>query len=211
MELKRLSFALTEVKAEDDTRTVEGFGSVFNNVDSYDDIVMPGAFAKSIAKRKPVMLWQHNSDQPIGVWDEMEERPKGLYVKGRILDTALGADAYKLVKAGAISGLSIGYSAKKWETDAEKGIRKLTEVELYEISMVTFPANEKAQITRVKAAHDNERDFEDFLREAGYSRDAAKIITARGFKALGGQREAEAEEQHEKVAELLGQFATRFS
>src|SRR3954471_19697724 len=99
MEIKRLSFALNEVKADDNARTIEGFASVFNNLDSYSDIVMPGAFAKSIGKRKPVMLWQHNSDQPIGVWDEMEEQKKGLYVKGRILPTTHGNDAYTLVKA----------------------------------------------------------------------------------------------------------------
>ncbi|AWM37033.1 Caudovirus prohead protease [Gemmata obscuriglobus] len=208
MELKRLSFALTEVKAEDDTRTIEGFGSVFNNLDSYSDIVMPGAFTKSIAKRKPVMLWQHNSDQPIGVWDVMEEQKKGLYVKGRILDTALGGDAYKLVKAGAISGLSIGYSAKKWETDSEKGIRKLTEVELYEISMVTFPANEKAQITRVKSDDGtliDERAFEEFLRDAGFSRKEAKIIVSEGYRAIPKQRDAGAEE-HNTLSTLFNKF-----
>ena len=193
MEIKRLSFALTEVKAEDDARTIEGFASVFNNIDSYSDIVMPGAFTKSISKRKPVMLWQHNSDQPIGVWDEMEERSKGLYVKGRILETAMGNDAYKLVKAGAITGMSIGYSAKKWETDTEKEVRKLTELELYEVSLVTFPANEKALITRVKSddgALINERQFEDFLRDAGFSRKEAKTIVSDGYRAVLNQRDA---------------------
>jgi HK97 family phage prohead protease len=192
--MQHKSFLIEELKFDDESRTVEGFASVFNNVDSYNDIVMPGAFTKSIQGRKPAMLWQHNSDQPLGVWDSVEEKPKGLFVKGRILDTAMGDDAYKLVKAGAISGMSIGYSARKWETDSAKGTRNLTEVELYEVSLVTFPANEKATITRVKSAHENERDFEDFLREAGYSRSDAKIITARGFKALSGQREAEGEE-----------------
>jgi HK97 family phage prohead protease len=199
MEVKRLSFAFNEVKADDDARTVEGFASVFNNLDSYSDIVMPGAFAKSIAKRKPVMLWQHNSDKPIGVWDEMEEQKKGLYVKGRILDTSLGDDAYKLVKAGAITGMSIGYAARKWETDTDKGIRKLTEIDLYEVSLVTFPANEKALITRVKSedgAFMTERDFEEFLRDAGgLSHKEAKIVVSEGYKALLKHRDGGAEEQ----------------
>ena len=212
MELKHLSFAFSEVKADEAARTIEGWASTFNNVDQGKDIVMPGAFAKSIKGTKALpMLWQHRTDQVIGVWNEFEETDKGLRVKGRISETVLGNDAYTLTKDGAVSKMSIGYGTKKYEIDQTKGVRKLIELDLYEVSLVTFPMNDKADITRVKAAHDNERDFEDFLREAGYSRDAAKIITARGFKALGGQREAEAEEQHQKVAELLGQFATRFS
>ena len=209
MELKRLSFALTEVKAEDDTRTVEGFGSVFNNVDSYSDIVMPGAFAKSIAKRNPVMLWQHNSDQPVGVWDTLEEQKKGLFVSGRILATTLGNDAYTLLKAGAISGLSIGYSPVKWETDSAKGVRKLTEVELYEISLVTFPANDKATITRVKSddgALMTERDFEEFLRDVGrLSQKEAKIVVADGYKALLKHRDGGSEERN-ALSTLFNKF-----
>jgi uncharacterized protein len=201
------SFAIEELKAlDDEARTIEGYGSIFGNVDSYGDIVMPGAFAKSIKKRKPAMLWQHNSNQPIGVWDEIEETDKGLRLKGRIIDTSLGDDAYKLAKAGALTGLSIGYSTVNYETDNTKDIRKLLEVKLYEVSLVTFPANEKATITGVKAAHDTERDFEHFLRDAGYSREAAKIITARGYKALSGQREAESEEL-QLLAEALDRFA----
>ena len=205
--MQHKSFLIEELKLNEESRTIEGYGSVFNNVDSYGDIVLPGAFVKSITKRKPAMLWQHNSSQPIGVWDELEETSKGLRVKGRILDTTLGEDAYKLLKAGAVTGLSIGYSTKKYEIDQGKNVRKLMELDLYEISPVTFPANEKATITRVKSAHETERDFEDFLREAGYSRDAAKIITARGFKALSGQREAESDElQH--LAEAMDRFAS---
>jgi uncharacterized protein len=196
MEVKRLSFAF-EVKAEDDTRTIEGFGSVFNNTDSYNDIVMPGAFAKTIKGRKPVMLWQHDSDEPIGVWDVVEEQDRGLYVKGRILETSMGNDAYTLVKAGAISGLSIGYSPVKWETDDTKGVRKLTEVKLYEVSLVTFPANEKAKITRVKSEDGGfmtERDFEEFLRDAGgLSHKEAKIVVADGYKALLKHRDGGAD------------------
>ena len=196
MEIKRLSFPF-EVKAEDDTRTIEGFASVFNNIDSYKDIVMPGAFAKSLAKRIPVMLWQHNSEQPIGVWDDFMEQEKGLFIKGTILPTQLGNDAYTLAKAKAIKGMSIGYSPIKWEFDDKKGVRKLTEVDLWEVSLVTFPANEKAQITRVKSEDGSlmsERDFEEFLRDAGLSRKEAKTIISEGFRAIPKQRDAEAEE-----------------
>ena len=101
MEIKNFAF---ELKADADSRTVEGLGSVFHNVDGGGDIVLPGAFAKSIASRKPAMLWQHKSDQVIGVWDEVRETPEGLYVKGRILNTALGNDAYELAKPRGAQG-----------------------------------------------------------------------------------------------------------
>ena len=198
MEVKRLSFPF-EVKAEDDTRTIEGFASVFNNIDSYKDIVMPGAFAKSLAKRIPVMLWQHNSEQPIGVWDDFMEQEKGLFIKGTILPTQLGNDAYTLAKAKAIKGMSIGYSPIKWEFDEKKGVRLLKEVDLWEVSLVTFPANEKAQITRVKSedgAFMTERDFEEFLRDVGQlSQKEAKIVVSDGYKALLKHRDGGAEEQ----------------
>jgi HK97 family phage prohead protease len=261
VEMEHKHFAIEELKADDETRTIEGFGSIFGNVDSYGDIVVPGAFAKSIAKRKPAMLWQHRTDMPIGVWDEMEETAKGLRLKGRILDTTLGEDAYKLAKGGALTGLSIGYSPKGYEIDEKKKVRKLTEVELFEVSLVTFPANDKATITRVKSASgdidtavslltqaaslcetgmamtaemsaacrqmiraaialldepeqegeptdesadseaegtskarpDTLREFEEFLREAGFSQKDATTVALRGFKALSTQGEPDEE------------------
>lgn len=216
MEMKHFTLEDIEVKEDGDARTIEGFASVFNNIDSYNDIVLPGAFAKTLKRGKTIpMLWQHSPDQVIGKWDQLEERDRGLYVKGTIIDTTTGSDAYKLAKAGAVSGMSIGYSAEKFEIDQDKGTRKLVEVKLWEVSLVTFPANEKAKITNVKAAPDNERDFEEFLREAGYSRDAAKIIVARGFKALSGQREAGAEglspEQAAALSALFKGFSNQLS
>ena len=194
MTLETRHIAIEELKATDEggARTVEGYGSVFGNTDSYGDVVMPGAFVESLKSRKPKMLWQHRSDMPIGVWDEVEERKRGLWMKGRILATQTGNDAYLLLKEGALDGLSIGFNTKKYEIDEKKKVRRLTEVELFETSLVTFPANDRATVTQVKTAHENERDFEQFLREAGYSREAAKVIVAKGFKALSGQREADA-------------------
>src|SRR5262249_32836940 len=107
MEVKQ--FAL-ELKADAETRTIEGWASTFGNKDSDDDIIVPGAFADSIKVRTPKMLWQHRSDQVIGIWDEAKETQQGLYVKGHILDTTLGSDAYTLAKAGAIDSMSIGFS-----------------------------------------------------------------------------------------------------
>ena len=195
-------FIALDLKADPEARTVEGLGSVFGNVDSYGDIVVPGAFAKSLASRQPMMLWQHKSDHVIGIWDEARETGDGLWLKGRILQTTHGNDAYELARHGAIKGLSIGFVTKDSAVDRKSGHRHLKTLDLHEVSLVTFPANDKANLTRVKSAPDNERDFEEFLREAGYARDAAKIIVARGFKALNGQREAEVE-AHTRLQTLI--------
>jgi hypothetical protein len=207
MELKRLAFSFEEIKADDGTRTVEGYASVFNNVDNGKDIVMPGAFTKTIKASPTVpMLWQHDTDEPIGVWDSMEEKERGLYVKGTIIDTSTGLDAYKLVKGGAVTGLSIGYGTRKYEIDQNKGVRKLIELDLYETSLVTFPMNEKAQITRVKSDDGtliDERSFEQLLRDAGLSRKEAKTIISQGFRAIQNQRDAD--------QEVLSQIANMFN
>ncbi|WP_020476261.1 HK97 family phage prohead protease [Zavarzinella formosa] len=157
MKLQHKTFLLRdiEVKEDGETRTIEGYGSTFGNEDSYGDVVMPGAFTKSLLARKPAMLWQHNSDQPIGVWDQVMETPQGLLLKGRVFATQCGNDAYTLAKGGAITGLSIGFSTKKSEMDTQQNIRRLQEVDLYEVSLVTFPANTKATVTGVKSASDD--------------------------------------------------------
>lgn len=191
MELKH--FRLHDVKADDDARTVEGWASTFGNVDSDDDIILPGAFADSIRDRMPKMCWQHDSTQIPGVWTEANETPQGLYVKGRLLGTTLGNDAYELLKAGAIDRMSIGYSAKDFNYDTATGVRTLKQIDLWEVSLVTFPANDMARITSVKSKPANERQLEEYLREAGYSRSEAKGLIAKGYKAIANQREVDAQ------------------
>lgn len=177
------------VKSEGDTRTIEGYGAVFGNIDSTGDIITQGAFAESLSRRMPKMLYQHWSEKLIGRWDEAREDSKGLYVKGTLARTGLGNEAYELAQMGALDGMSIGYSPNDYEHD-DKGIRTLKKVELWEVSLVTFPANTQARVTGVKG-HKTEREFEEFLRDAGgYSREAAKTIASHGFKALSGQRDA---------------------
>ncbi|MEM7295554.1 MAG: HK97 family phage prohead protease [Pseudomonadota bacterium] len=134
-----------------DGSVIEGYASYFGLVDQGGDLVQPGAYAASLerlatAGRSVKMLWQHDPAQPIGVWDEVREDPKGLYVKGRILtDVAKGAEAVRLIEAGAIDGLSIGYRTVK-STKNTKGQRLLTELELWEVSLVTFPMLPEARI-----------------------------------------------------------------
>ena len=161
---------------------VEGYGSVFDVVDSYADVVEKGAFARTLKEgRAPAMLWQHDTAEPIGVWESLREDDTGLFVKGRFANTQRGQEAYELVKIGALSGLSIGYSVRDARLE-KNGIRVLTDIDLWEVSPVTFPANDAARITRVKAGEiQNRTDFERFLREAGFSISQAKAITAKGF------------------------------
>ena len=207
MEIKH--FTLHDVKADEAARTVEGWASTFNNVDQGQDIVLPGAFTKTLKRTKSLpMLWQHRTDQVIGVWSEFEETDTGLRVKGRISETALGNDAYTLTRDGAVSKMSIGYATKKYEIDQDKGVRKLIEVDLYEVSLVTFPMNDRAAITRVKSDAGtliDERGFEEFLRDAGFSRKEAKTIISEGYRAIPKQRDAAAEE-HTTLSTLLNQF-----
>jgi HK97 family phage prohead protease len=186
MEYKALAL---EVKADSDTGLIEGYGSVFGGLDSYGDTIMPGAFGESIAKRKPKMLWQHRMDKPIGVWDEVAEDGKGLRLKGRLaMGTAQGREAHELAKMGAMDGLSIGFRTLKDEIDGDA--RKLIKIDLWEVSFVTIPADANARLTGVKTDM-TERGFEALLREQGFSRWDAKIITAEGWKAWADRRDAE--------------------
>jgi HK97 family phage prohead protease len=167
-----------EVKALDETGMFEGYGSVFDVVDGWDDVVVKGAFEKSIAKKKPAMLWQHNSNQPIGVYTSVKEDDKGLRLEGKLLIEEIGQarETYALLKAGAINGLSIGYNALAWEHETRKDrqIRVLKEIDLWEISLVTFPANPKATVGSVKSI----REAESYLRDAGLGRTEAKAVIA---------------------------------
>ena len=130
---------------------IEGYASLFGRADPGGDIVQPGAYAASLdalaaAERRVKMLWQHDPTQPIGVWDEVREDTKGLFVRGRILtDVAKGREAAALIGAGAIDGLSIGYRTKRAAKD-EQGRRLLQDLELWEVSLVTFPMLPEARV-----------------------------------------------------------------
>ena len=140
-----------EVKAVSDDGLFSGYGSVFGVLDSYKEIVAPGAFAESLQGRMPALLWQHRSGEPIGVYTAVREDAVGLYVEGKLaLKTARGAEAYELLKMRALSGLSIGFVSREDSYDKVSGIRTLKKVDLWEVSLVTFPANDAARISGVK-------------------------------------------------------------
>lgn len=198
---QRLDIPL-KIKAVNDAGEFSGYGAVFNNKDSYGDIVIPGAFAKSLDAwdRKgsmPAMLWQHNMKEPIGVYTKMEEDENGLYVEGRLLidGDPLAKRAHAHMKAGSLSGLSIGYICDDMEYSKEQDAYILKQVDLWEVSLVTFPANEEARVQNVKSILDAgdkpaPNQVERVLRDAGFSRQQAKSFMANGYSGLG-QREAD--------------------
>lgn len=176
-----------DLKAISDNGAFEGYGSVFGIKDSYDEIVAPGAFTESLNAQKsagkmPSLLWQHRSGEPIGVYTSMSEDNIGLKVSGQLaLKTARGAEAYELLKMKAISGLSIGFQTREDSYDRVSGIRTLKRVDLWEVSLVTFPANDASRISGVKTIEkiENLRDAERYLRESGMSRTQAVAFITR--------------------------------
>lgn len=153
-----LNLELKSDVALDESGILVGYGSVYGNVDNAGDIIAPGAFAKSIkdkqnAKKKVPFLYQHEWNQPIGVIEEMKEDATGLLIKVKLnLETQLGREAYSLIKQGAITGLSVGFQTVKDEVDVN-GIRTIKEARLWEVSAVTFPCNEQAQIASIKSQY----------------------------------------------------------
>lgn len=194
--LKKRLDAELKIKAVSDTGEFSGYGSVFGVKDSYSDIVVKGAFQKSLDKWSektslPALLWQHDMAEPIGVYTKMEEDENGLYVEGRLLidDDPLAKRAHAHLKAGSITGLSIGYSLQDHEYDKQKEAFILKEIDLWEVSLVTFPANEQARIEDVKTSLSAgvippPKTFERALRDVGLSQLQAKRFMSGGFKGL---------------------------
>lgn len=194
--------AALQVKAVEDNGRIEGYASVFHVVDSDDDVIHPGAFRKSLeARTSPLpMLWQHDMREPVGVWEEYSEDAQGLRVAGRLLvdDVAKAREARALAKAKALGGLSIGFMIQRAQPrkDSNRGGLDIFEADVWETSLVTFPANPAAQISAVKSALDagempTVRDFERLLtRDAGFSRSQAQTVIRDGYAALLATRDA---------------------
>lgn len=211
MEKKSLDICF-DFKSVSDGGSFAGYGSVYGVKDVQGDIVAHGAFSESLKSRKPRFLWQHRSDEPIGSFSALREDTHGLYVEGGfLLDVQRGKEAYALVKSGAIEGLSIGYRVIQASFDEEKRARVIEEAELYEISLVTFPANESAGMTQVKAdGITTIRDFEGLLRDAGFSRRESVALALHGFKAIESQRDA-GEEMTEAYGDILSKLDVSIS
>lgn len=181
-----LPFIFDEKGIDEQTGIFGGYASTFGGKpDVYGDVVVKGAFRKTLEKGGATgfgvqMLWQHKSDSPIGTWLELLEDGKGLKVQGKLTKGVRQADeALLLMKDKALQGMSIGYHATVKEYDEKKKIRYLKEIDLFEISPVTFPANLGARITNIKEAirrAQNERELERALREAGLSQALSRDV-----------------------------------
>lgn len=199
-----------DIKAVGDDGVIEGYASTFNVIDSYGEMVAPGAFKASIAglkraKRGLKMLWQHDSHQPIGIWDDLEEDAKGLRVVGRLLkDTvAKAAEAYALIREGALDELSIGYrELESAPHPDQRGVTILKKLDLREVSPVTFGAlGQAARIDTVKSDHPDliqklvagvrlsEREWERLLKAAPFGLSNSQAERAVRINLKNGQGE----------------------
>ena len=164
-------------------REIAGYASLFGACDGGGDTVAPGAYAGSLTRladegRRVRMLWQHDPAEPIGIWDEVREDARGLYVKGRLLpEVARAREAAALIAAGAIDGLSIGYRTLRATKDGQ-GRRLLSEVELWEVSLVTFPMLPEARVSALAEAREAKAG-EDLRDMARAFRDARARLAAR--------------------------------
>lgn len=158
MTITETKFARAALESVAEDGTFSGYASLFGRPDLGRDIVLPGAFRASIARRGAAgirMLFQHDPAQPIGVWTEIREDGQGLFVRGKLTaGVGRAREVLSLMRAGALDGLSIGYRTVRGRTDAKTGNRSLIEVDLWEISVVTFPMLPEARVSQVKAARE---------------------------------------------------------
>ncbi|MDH2311438.1 HK97 family phage prohead protease [Methylobacterium brachiatum] len=195
-----------EIKALKDSGEFEGYGSTFGGEpDAYGDVIASGAYADSLAAHKakgtmPKLFWQHDPGEPIGKWVSAKEDDRGLLMGGKLnMDVQRGREAYALLKAGDIDGLSIGYRIKEYSVDTDTGVWTLEKLDLIEVSIVSVGANESAVVQSVKAAkaaHDlteklkagdrlTEREFEVWLKGLGFSNSQAERAARLHLKGQG--------------------------
>ncbi len=187
----------------------EGLASTFGNTDLVDDIVAKGAFKESLLEKSPIILWQHDMFEPIGVPEEVRETSKGLFVRAKLpkSDTLVSGRVIPQIEVGSIRKMSIGFRTKESSFDETTGIRTLIKLDLREISLVTFPANPEAEITGFKGGFERidtekakeittKRQFEECLRESGIFTKNAACIMAKHFQ---GEPVVSDEQKKEKL------------
>lgn len=206
---------ISEFKFLDEGRIVEGYASTFGNVDSVNDVIVAGAFTKSLGKRKVKLFYQHDWNKVIGKILEIREDAKGLYIKAELATTPLAEEVYSLLKMGALDSFSIGFSILKggYEYDAKKGVRYIKEADLFEVSVVSIPANEKAVVTAVKSLG-TIREFERHLKNLGFSNRESEIIASKSWNALQELREeaetpTQGEPEEKEALEILRNLSTK--
>jgi len=191
-EIKTLAFELKSVDEEGGVFTFEGYASAFNNVDYGKDVIVKGAFQKSLSESPKVpVLWQHNMQEPVGVSIELKEDDFGLYIKATLPldDSLVSGRIVPQMKIGSIKEMSIGFFTRN--SDVKDGVRYLTEIELFEVSLVTKAMNNRALVTGFKSADlTSLKEIEQTLKDAGFSNTEAKTLISK-IKEFSNQRDAE--------------------
>jgi Escherichia/Staphylococcus phage prohead protease len=210
-----VKFTSLDLKAVEVDGSFEGYASVFHKEDMSHDVVLPGAFSESLRQRGPQgvkMLFQHDANQPIGVWNSLKEDARGLYALGRLMpEVEKAREVHALMRAGALDGLSIGFRTLKGRRDRASGVRRLEKVDLWEISVVTFPLLPEARVASMKGrrfAGATMRDFERWLtRDAGLTRKEARALMSAGYDGLKALRDAGRGSPEEQLAARISEAA----
>lgn len=206
-----------ELKSTTAEGVFEGYASIFDEVDDGRDVIRPGAFASSLMARSPEgvkLLWQHNPAEPIGTIEEIREDERGLFVRARLETSVKRAkEALALMKAGALDGLSIGYHTVNSYVEEKSGVRVLEELELWEVSLVTFPMQRMARVANFKGVTPaTKREFEGFLRDAGgFSRAEAKRLSAEGYVSSDLVRDAQSGDELTSLAADIRRLSQHLS
>lgn len=212
-----------DVKAVDEEGHFSGYGSVYNVIDAYREIVAPGAFAATLRKwagrnRLPPALWQHRSAEPVGPFTKMVEDERGLYVEGQLLvkDVQRAREARALMQAKAVDGLSIGFNSVVEEWNSETKLLTLKEIDLWEVSIVTFPANADSLVTEVRSMFTDGnvpsiKEIEEVLRDAGFSRSQAKAFVGHGYAGLLRDVESRSSDTTNTADSLLSELKGQLS
>jgi HK97 family phage prohead protease len=198
--LLEAKFLALDLKNVDQSGHFAGYASLFEREDLGRDVIAPAAFSETLKKRGTrgvKLLFQHDPNQPIGVWTRLKEDARGLYAEGRLMEeVARAREVASLMRAGALDGLSIGFRALKARRDPRTGIRRIEKLDLWEISVVTFPMLPEARISRIKSGlpqgrDPTEREFERWLtRDAGLTRSQARALLRDGFRGFRSLRDA---------------------
>lgn len=217
-----VAFEIKQFDEEEEFFVFEGFASTFGNLDLVDDIILTGAFSESIEKSLPVLLWQHSSTEPIGITAKAQETDQGLFVRGHMpkTDDFVKGRVVPQMKIGSIKTMSIGFHVIESELDLEDPrIRRISKVDLKEISLVTFAANPLAVITNVKSINIDDvknitsiRELEKCLRDLGFSQKAAEMVVSKKFnESLQGEPVDDDVEIKQALAAMSSNFDSKMA
>jgi len=179
---REMKFAPVDLKSVEADGTFSGYASIFGEVDLGQDLVMPGAFSDSLDARGVQgvkLLFQHDPNEPIGIWLDLHEDARGLFARGRLMPEVTRArEVLSLMRAGALDGLSIGFRTVQGRTDPASGVRRLDKIDLWEISVVTFPMLFEARVDAVKRRKAHSPALSSLMqrRLAGKFRHAARVL-----------------------------------